>query len=196
MVKKQRQSADAEPSAAAAKKARTSQPGIAAALARGAPAAATELVLEQPRRRDLLDRRLTEELTSQGDKYLQAWSEKCYGLRDGSPGKGAAAATAVGGSSLKARRAAAAGYSKEDADLDAAGEAGGRGGKAAGASMPFSGCRVQGTTQGGPPVQQHLAAPSTHLPLLPPPPPTPRSRALHGRLPPPAAAGLQARRRL
>jgi hypothetical protein len=79
--------------------------------------------LEQLHVRDLLDQRVTDELPTQREKYLQVWSEKCYGLRDSaSPGKHV---TAVPGSSrLRARRSASSSYSKEDADLDGAGKHG------------------------------------------------------------------------
>lgn len=114
--------------APAAKKQRVSQqPGIAAAFAVAAAAAAQppppDMPLEQRRSREQLERRLTEELSSQGDKYLQAWSDKCYGMRDSAtPKKAAAAAAAAGGSSYKARRASAASaYTRADTDLDSAG---------------------------------------------------------------------------
>lgn len=56
------------------KRTRTAQPGITAALAAAAAAGprSADLVLETAAPRDLLDSRLTDELTSNGDKYLQA----------------------------------------------------------------------------------------------------------------------------
>ena len=68
-------------------------------------------MLEQARPRDLLDRRLTEELSNMGEKYLQAWGEKCHVMRQ--------EATAGAGGR---RGAGASLYSKEDADLDSAGK--------------------------------------------------------------------------
>lgn len=118
----------AAPAGPSTKRTRTSQgaqqqqPSIAevyaaAAQRGGADAAdAADLVLEQSVPRDLLAAQLTQDLGGNCDKYLTAWSEKCYAARDG---RGVGAPAAAGGSR---RAAAVAAYSKEDLDLDEDGE--------------------------------------------------------------------------
>lgn len=122
-TKKARTSAGAAAAAAAGAvqpARRRQQQGIEAALAAQRTRVTTDLLLEQKQPHDELEHRLTDELNSNRDKYLQAWADKCHGLRNE-----AAGGSKMRGGTLRARRAAAAASSlnQEQTDLDQAGEA-------------------------------------------------------------------------